>query len=110
MIRLYGLKNCDTCRKALKMLKANGFSVVFVDVRAEPLSPQDLARFQAEFGAALVNTRSTTWRGLDDLARAQDPLVLLAQNPALMKRPVIDRDGGLTLGWSKEIQAQYLAP
>lgn len=110
MIRLYGLKTCDTCRKAMKSLKENGFSVEFIDVRAEGVSAQELARFYAEFGAVLVNTRSTTWRGLEDAARVGDSLALLAAHPTLMKRPVVDRDGALTLGWGKAVQAQYLAP
>ncbi len=110
MVRLYGLKNCDTCRKAFKMLTGNGFAPEFVDVRKQGVPAAELARFYDEFGAALVNTRSTTWRGLDAAARAEDPLALLAAHPALMKRPVIDRDGVLTLGWGKDVQARFSAP
>jgi len=107
-MKLYGLKACDTCRKALKQLAAAGHDVTFVDVRADGVSQDDLARFQAAFGDALLNTRSTTWRGLDDAERARDPLALLIDHPTLMKRPVIDQDGSVTLGWTKDVQAQYL--
>ena len=103
-MHIYGLKNCDTCRKAVKALP----QAAFTDVRADGLSPDLLARFHAEFGEALVNKRSTTWRGLDDAARAQDPLVLLAAHPTLMKRPVIEDDGALYLGWGKDVQAALL--
>ncbi len=106
-MKLYGLKACDTCRKAQKQLEAAGHEVDFIDVRATPLAPQDLARFHAAFGAALVNTRSTTWRDMDDAARAADPLQQLADHPTLMKRPVID-DGNLHLGWTKDVQAALL--
>lgn len=103
---LYGLKTCDTCRKAVKMLEAAGRSVRFVDVRAEPLSADQLAEFMAAFGDALVNTRSTTWRGLSEGDRKGAPADLLAAHPALMKRPVIRADDGtLYLGWGKEVQA-----
>ena len=65
-MELYGLKTCDTCRKALKSLEGAGQSVRFVDVRAEPLGADQLAEFLGAFGEALVNTRSTTWRGLSE--------------------------------------------
>jgi arsenate reductase-like glutaredoxin family protein len=101
-LRIYGLKACDTCRKAVKALDG----AELVDVRAEPLEAAQIARFLDAFGAALVNTRSTTWRGLSEAERAGTPEDLLAAHPALMKRPVIEDDaGGLHLGWSKEVQA-----
>jgi len=106
-MHLYGLKNCDTCRKALKTLAASGHDVTFVDVRADGVSADDLARFYAEFGDALVNTRSTTWRGLSETERAGNALDLLAANPTLMKRPVIDTGTDLTLGWTKEVIAKF---
>jgi len=106
-MRLYGLKNCDTCRKALKHLSSAGHDVTFVDVRADGVSADDLARFHTAFGEALVNTRSTTWRGLSEAERAADPLYLLAQNPPLMKRPVIDTGDDLILGWTKDVIAKF---
>ncbi|MBU2935847.1 MULTISPECIES: ArsC/Spx/MgsR family protein [Pacificibacter] len=99
MAIVYGIKTCDTCRKALKSLQAT-----LHDVRVEPLSVVQLQRFQAEFGEALVNKKSTTWRGLDDVERARDPIELLTDHPTLMKRPVIDLDGKLYLGWGKDVQ------
>nr|WP_319947873.1 ArsC/Spx/MgsR family protein [uncultured Shimia sp.] len=97
---LYGLKNCDTCRKALKRLE----EVEFLDVRADGVPADVLANAYEVFGAALVNTRSTTWRGLDDTERATPPLDLLASHPTLMKRPLIAKDGKLYLGWGKDVQ------
>lgn len=106
---LYGIKSCDTCRKALTALSEAGRDVAFRDVRADPLQPAEIARFQAEFGERLINRASTTWRGLSEAERASPPEVLLAAHPTLMKRPVIDRNGSLTLGWGKDVQAQLLA-
>ncbi len=101
-MRIYGLKACDTCRKAVKALPG----AAFVDVRAEPLDAAQITRFLEAFGPALVNTRSTTWRGLDEAERARAPEALLAAHPALMKRPVIEAgDGALHLGWTQEVQA-----
>lgn len=107
MTVLFGLKNCDSCRKALKTLRAKGEEVRFVDVRSDNVSADQLARFYDAFGMDLVNTRSTTWRGLDADARSTPALELLAKHPTLMKRPVIDHNGALTLGWGKDVQALF---
>lgn len=103
-MHLYGLKSCDTCRAALKTLRGAGHDVAYTDVRADGIQPADLERFTAEFGDAIINRRSTTWRGLSDVERTAPPLELLTANPTLMKRPVIEADGMLHLGWSRETQ------
>ncbi|MDO6798610.1 ArsC/Spx/MgsR family protein [Shimia thalassica] len=100
-MRLYGLKNCDTCRKALKTLN----DVEFVDVRADEVPVEVLEKAFAAFGSALVNTRSTTWRGLTEEERAKPALDLLAEHPTLMKRPLIERDGEFFLGWTTDVQS-----
>lgn len=107
-MRLYGLKTCDTCRKALKSLIGAGLEVQFVDVRADGIAPDLLARAFVQFGDALVNTRSTTWRGLSEEQRAAPPLEVLAAHPTLMKRPLIERDDQLFLSWGKDVQAALL--
>ncbi|NHX27390.1 arsenate reductase [Escherichia coli] len=107
-MRIYGLKSCDTCRKAIKAIAATGRDVQMVDVRETPLSAEELARFHTAFGEDLVNRRSTTWRGLDETARARPALDLLAEYPALMKRPVIEAGDRLFLGWGKDVQAQVI--
>ncbi|WP_424984775.1 ArsC/Spx/MgsR family protein [Microbulbifer sp. S227A] len=98
---LYGLKTCDTCRKALKSLP----EACFVDVRGAGVPRDVLQRAEAQFGAALLNTRSTTWRGLSETERARPALELLADHPALMKRPLIANGDQLTLGWGADVQA-----
>jgi arsenate reductase len=97
---LYGLKTCDTCRKALKQLP----ECRLVDVRAEGVPLDVLTAALAQFGDKLVNTRSTTWRGLSEAERLQPALELLQLHPALMKRPLIQTDSGLYLGWDKVTQ------
>ncbi|SMR72998.1 Arsenate reductase, glutaredoxin family [Aliiroseovarius halocynthiae] len=107
-MRIWGLKNCDTCRKAVKALGDAGRDLDYVDVRADGVAGDDLSRFFDAFGDALVNKRSTTWRGLSEDGRAADPVALLAAHPTLMKRPVIEADGQLTLGWDAKTQAKWL--
>ena len=71
-ITLYSLKNCDTCKKAVKALEGAGKTVSFVDIHAEADLPAKLPGWIEAVGAeALTNTRSTTWRGLDEAQRAR---------------------------------------
>ncbi|RWR33724.1 hypothetical protein D2T29_05510 [Sinirhodobacter populi] len=105
---LYGIPTCDTCRKAKKALEAAGQTVTFRDVRAEPLTADEVGTFLAAFGDRLVNRASTTWRGLSETERAETPEILLAAHPALMKRPVLRSEDRLTLGWDAKTQAEWL--
>jgi arsenate reductase-like glutaredoxin family protein len=102
-MRFFGLKTCDTCRKALKSLA--GRDVQVIDVRADGISDEDRSAILAAFEAGALNTRSTTWRGLSEDERAQDPAVLLAAHPTLMKRPVIEIDGAWYQGWTPATRA-----
>lgn len=97
---VYGIKTCDTCRQALAALP----NATLHDVRAIPLDTAMLSRFLDAFGGSLVNRASTTWRGLDDASRARSPQDLLSEHPTLMKRPVIDANGTLYLGWKADVQ------
>mgnify|MGYP000569076193 CR=1 FL=1 len=99
MTTLYGLKNCDTCRKAI----ADNPDADFVDIRAEADLKTKVPQWLDAVGAAkLVNSRSTTWRGLSDAdkerAKAGEAKVLIA-NPALIKRPVVEDGKTVTVGW-----------
>ena len=109
-ITLYGLKNCDTCRKALKAFQAEDIPVTFVDLR-EDTSWQDskLDDWLEQVGEkALLNTRSTTWRGLDEAERAKPVLDLLKAHSALLKRPLITYDSDVTVGRTKDVQAKWM--
>lgn len=100
-MRIYGLKTCDTCRKAIRALP----EAVFVDVRTDGVPEEVLRKAYETFGDSLLNTRSTTWRGLDDTERARAPLDLLKDHPTLMKRPLIEVGDKMHLGWTKDVQA-----
>ena len=99
---LYGLKTCDTCRKALKSLP----NAEFRDVRAEGVPAEVLARAHQLFGNALLNRSSATWRQLPEDQRETPPLALIAAHPALMKRPLIVDGERMWLGWSAAVQAE----
>lgn len=102
-MRFFGLKTCDTCRKALKSLVAREVEVI--DVRADGVSGEDRAAMIAAFGDKVINTRSTTWRDLSEDERAQDAAALLATHPTLMKRPVLEIDGVWYQGWTPQTRA-----
>ncbi len=105
---LYGLKTCDTCRKARRALAGAGREPAFVDLRETPPSRQQIEAWSAKLGPALMNTRSTTWRGLSEAERAGEPVDLMLAHPALIKRPVIEDGEALHLGWGKDVQAALL--
>ena len=101
---VYGLKNCDTCRKARKWLDSEGISHQFLDVRADGISAEDVARWAAAVGwETLLNRRGTTWRGLPDSDKdgvdEASAIRLMAEQPALVKRPVFERDGQVIVGF-----------
>lgn len=100
-ITLYGLKTCDTCRKALKALP----QAVFVDVRDDGVPGDVLNAAFGRFGDRLLNTRSTTWRNLSEDERSQNPMDLLVRHATLMKRPLIVAEDQMYLGWNKATQA-----
>ena len=98
---IYGIKNCDSCRKVIKALAGANF----VDLRKDGISPDLLTRAYDKFGDAIVNKKSVTWRGFDDATRAMNPLELVTLNPTVMKRPlIVDDQGSLALGWGKDVQ------
>jgi arsenate reductase len=108
---LYGLKNCDTCKKAQSALENAGKNVTFVDIRTEADLAAKLPIWLAAKGPeSLVNKRSTTWRNLSEADRvradeATTAQALLVDNPTLIKRPVIEVADEVFVGWSKDVAA-----
>lgn len=106
MITVYGIKQCDTCRKALKWLEAQGIEHQFHDLRIDGLDKKLLQAWLASpFAEQLVNRRSTTWRQLSDLQREMqggEQLQLLLENPTLIKRPVFVRGGIVAIGFKPQ--------
>lgn len=105
-MRVFSLKSCDTCRKALKELNAAGHTPEVIDIRSD-LTRADIQRIVAAVGDAAVNRRSTTWRTLSDQDRALSPLDVITAHPTVMKRPVIESDG-IRIGWTDQVRAAVL--
>ncbi len=110
MLKMYGLKNCDTCRKARKWLDAEGISHTFIDVRSGDFTAPDVARWAKRVSVdVLLNKRGTTWRGLsaEDQASTVTPsgaVALMGAHPALIKRPVFEMADVIHVGFSDEVK------
>lgn len=107
-MRVYCLKTCDTCRKAIKALDAAGIAYDLADVRSDGIAAADIAAILAGHGPRAINRASTTWRGLSEAERAQPPEALLAAHPTLLKRPAIFAVGQWFVGWTPDIQAKVI--
>ena len=109
--RLFGIENCDQCRKARQWLRARGVSVEFHDLRRDGLSGQMLDRWLTRVPwDSLLNRRGQSWRKLDEAQRRavvdRDSLVeLLLAQPLLVKRPVLESDDRLLIGFSEAAYA-----
>lgn len=108
-IKLFGLSQCSTCVKARTWLDAHGIAHTFQDYRAEPITAATLKKWAKELGGweKLVNRASMTWRNLDEGLKTPQAdaqwLELIAQYPALIKRPVtVYADGTVSVGFSEK--------
>lgn len=112
-LHLYGIRNCDSCRSALKWLQTRNVPHTFHDFRQEGLSRELLKSWLAsDHSEYLINRRSTSWRQLTDeqkQAAGTDPLALLLEQPTLIKRPVItDGETILDIGFSPAHLEDYI--
>ena len=111
-ITLYGIPNCDTVKKARVFLDAQGHAFAFHDFRKDALR-EDMVRvwLKAQPMDKLLNKRGTSWRKLDDADKANEDeahlVALMVANPTLIKRPVIDHDGQITVGFTDDVKALF---
>lgn len=110
-ISVYGIKNCDTMKKAMTWLTDNSVAYEFVDYKKAGVAEAHLPDWAARVGwEKLLNTRGLMWKKLSDEERANvdeaKALRLMAQYPALIKRPVLDTGKQLLVGFSPESYAE----
>ena len=105
-LTLYGLTKCSTCIKARQWLDAHGVSHTFIDYRDNPVAPEKLTAWAESLGGweKLVNRASMTWRNLPVERKspetAEQWLALIAEFPALVRRPVADTGDAVSVGFS----------
>lgn len=110
-LKLYGLKKCTTCQKAVAWLDTNKIANSFTDVKETSVSKEQVAAWSKSLGGweKLINRGGFTWRGLppaetQDLTEAK-AVALAAKHPSLIRRPLIEHpDGSVTVGFSKKVQ------
>lgn len=108
MTTLYGIKNCDTVKRARKWLAERNIEFIFHDVRADGLELAQINRWiEKSDWETVLNRRGTTWRKLDqslqrDIARDNVAALLLA-NPTMIKRPILDHNGTINVGFKPDI-------
>ena len=108
MHTLYGIKNCDTVKKARKWLEENAISYRFHDYRTDGLAYEQLVDFEARLGwEAMLNRSSTSWRQLSDAQKADitqtTALQLMLTIPTLIKRPLLQTDSTLLIGFKADV-------
>ena len=96
---IYGIKNCDTMKKAFAWFDGAGIAYRFHDYKKSGMDAATLARWCTQLGwEALVNTRGTTWRRLAPeqrvLADTTAAIALMQTQPSLIRRPVIETGTG----------------
>lgn len=113
MIKIFGIKNCDTMKKAFAWLEANGVAYEFTDYKKAGIAATRLPDWNQRAGwQKLLNTRGLMWKKLGEAERADvdeaKALQLMAQYPSLIKRPVLDTGTALLVGFSPETYAEQL--
>jgi arsenate reductase len=112
-IQIYGIKNCDTMKKARTWLEANNVAAVFHDYKLEGVDPARLAQWIDSAGwETVLNRAGTTFRKLPDEAKAgldaAKAAALMLDQPSMIKRPVLEYPGGLLIGFAPERYARVL--
>jgi len=114
-LTMYGIKNCDTIKKARRFLEAQHVDFQFHDYRQQGLDLDLLNGFIAELGwEALLNTRGTTWRKLDEARRAsitdaEQAAALMQEMPSIIKRPLLVAVGKpMLLGFSESSYLKFI--
>jgi Spx/MgsR family transcriptional regulator len=111
-LRIYGLRKCSTCQKALGWLDEVGVRYEFIDVKDVPLDVNQVARWSKALGGweKMINRAGYTWRGLSaaettDLTETR-AVTLAVKNPSLIRRPLVEYgDGSVSVGFSERTRA-----
>ena len=106
MIKLFGIPNCDTVKKARAFLETHKLDYTFIDFKKSSPTPDDLKKWSEAFGGWPVNTKGTTYKKFKDkfesLGEAQKG-IFLSQNTSMIKRPILEKSGKvLYFGFDEE--------
>ena len=107
MIKIYGIPNCDTMKKARKWLDDNDLEYEFHNYKKHGVPEKALNNWIKQSGwEILLNRRGTTWRRLDDATKEnidkKSALQIMLDNPSIIKRPILDTGGNISVGFSEK--------
>lgn len=113
-ITLYGIKNCDTMKKARTWLDEHGVDYAFHDYKAKGIDAASLQSWCAKAGwETVLNRAGTTFKKLSEEDRTDltedKAIALMLKQPSMIKRPVLDKDGALLVGFKPEQYAAFFA-
>jgi arsenate reductase len=112
-MKVYGITNCNTVKKALDWLKANHVDYEFHDFKKLGVNSEKLAEWDAKAGyEKFLNKQGLTWKQLDPAVKesvktSNDALALLQQKTSMIKRPVIEDGGFLFFGFDEDVYRQH---
>ena len=103
-MKIYGIKNCDTMKKAFAWLEEHKLAYEFHDYKKDGVPPGKLKAWATKVGwEKLANTRGTTWRRIPDAQKAgltgARALALLQRNPSAIRRPIVENGAQLLIGF-----------
>ena len=113
MLTVYGIKSCDSCRKARKFLTEKNIEFTFHDLRDDGLDIQMLERWSDRLGwERLLNKKSLTWRKIPEVDRndmtRDKALAAILERPTLVKRPVLESKEFIAVGFSEKRFSDFL--
>lgn len=106
-LQIYGIKNCDTVRKALKFLEANKKTYQFHDFKKQPPSKTQIETWLKQIDwQILLNMRGMTWRKLDEATKENinkaNAIKLMLEKPSIIKRPIVEIDEKVIVGFNQD--------
>jgi arsenate reductase len=105
-VKIYGIPNCDTVKKAITYLKDNQVPYTFHNFKTDGISPEKLKEWFETFGFnKVVNKSSSTYRALEDKSLVETPesaIKILEASPSMIKRPILENGANKRIGFKKE--------
>jgi len=113
-MKIYGIPNCDTVKKARDWFKDHNIDYEFHNFKTEGISKEKLAEWDSQAGyEKFLNKNSSTWKDLppevkEGVKTKEDAFTLIQEKTSMIKRPVVEKDGVLLFGFDEEAYRELL--